>query len=319
MQSNHIPVKRLRAWTLASLIAPGAMFASGSSWLAVLVVALLCGAVSAAVQLFCQGRPITAQWYAAACWIWSGIFLGSIARYSANCWPDGNAYPVVPLVLLALACVNSHNGGEKASKAGAILIWFVVLSLGIVLGAGVKELNMEWIKPQSGRLNPLLIPLLLIPALTIVLPADKRRCAVSTSVIIAAACVIVAFWVSGSLSEAYAAQVQEPLYEYCKSLSLFGTVERFESFVACALTAGWFSLFGLILSAAGQFAGRKQEKWGRGGVWLCALTAAVIMCLKWDLSGYQLSIGSGLLWVVLPLLASSLQCVQHRRKRRKLE
>lgn len=271
------------------------------------------------VQYFCVERPITAKWFGAASWIWLGIFLGSIARYSANCWPDGKAYPVVPLILLVLACVNSQKGGEKASKAGAFLIWFVVVSLGIVLGAGIKELKLQWLKPQSGRVNFLLIPLFLIPALTAVLPSDKRRCAVSTTACIAAAAVIVALWINASLFEDCAAQMQNPLYEYCKSLSLLGTVERFESLIACALTAGWFSFFSLILSTAGHVAEKNKGKWGAGSVWSCALTAAAIMYLGWDVSEYHLAIGSVLLWVALPLLSSILQYIRHRRKSRKLE
>lgn len=319
MFKEKIPPKRLRAWVIASAIAPCAMFSGGSVWVMVLFAALACGGISVAVQHFCSERSITAKWYAFASWLWLSVLLGSLARYSADCWTDGQAYPAVPLILLALAGVNSQKGGEKASKAGAVLIWLVVLGLGIVLGAGIKELKLQWIKTQSGNFAYYLIPLLLLPALSSVFPSSGKRCAVSTSVCVGVTAVVISFCVNAGLSESYAAQTQNPLLEYCKSLSLFGTVERFESLVACALTAGWFSSFSLILSAAGCSADKVNEGWGGAGVWTCALAATAVMLTGKDISSVAVSIGSVLLWGVLPLLASILQYIRSRKDSRKLE
>lgn len=319
MFKEKIPSKRLRAWIIASAVAPCAMFAGGSAWIMVLFAALLCGSASAAVQWFCPAHPIRAKWFALASWVWLGVFLGSVARYSANCWTDGQAYPAVPLVLLALACINSQNGGEKASKAGAVLVWLVVLGLGIVLGAGAKEMKLQWLKPQSERLSLMLIPLLLLPALSTALPTDDRKCTASASVWIGAAAVTVAFCVNAGLSENYASQTQNPLFEYCKSLSLFGTVERFESLIACAMTAGWFSFFSLILSVAGHTAEKTEEKRGIRGVWACALIASAVMLTKRDISAEYLVLGSALFWVILPLTARVLQYAQSKRMRRKMQ
>ena len=280
MSHEIIPNKRLRSWIIGAVGVPAASMAAGCTWLAVLLAAVGCGLISIAVQRWCSGACAENKVIAAVQWAWLGLFLGAVAKYSADFWPDGNAYPIVPVTLIVLACLNAGKGANSG-KTGAVLTWFAVTVIAAVLAAGTTTINAQWMLPKKQTFNPNLVSLLLIPCLTVYLPTEKRKRSISTAVCLTALAVIPALWVVASLSPGIAAASENALYEYGKSISLFGTVERFESVLSCAVTVGWFCLFSLILETAGQIEGKGKVTSNKSAVWGSGGLAAAAMLLKW--------------------------------------
>lgn len=309
MFNEKIPSGRLWAWVMVAASAPVTCI-YGGGWLFVLVMAGICGLISYCVQKVCQEGRKKNRVLCAVQWLWIGVLLGNLAGYSAFVWDDGNAYPVVPLVLLALAAFASRSGAEKASRAGATLFWFVAVIFVLVLGAGMKELKTEWMKPEWTESQLLMVPVFLLPCVTVLIPRENRKRSLLTSLGVAVPAVLVAFWLDAFLSPAVASQKVNPFYEYSKSISLFGVAERFEALVSCVMTVGWFGLFSLLFSAAGSQLEEVKPKWGTAGVWFCAGVAAVVLLCELHISSFWTAILSLVFWGVTPILEQGIERIK---------
>ena len=291
----------MKAWLIASVTAPLAVFAGGSSWPVVLAAVLACGAANLAVVRYCKKRCEVNRIISVIEWLWLCIYLGGIAAYSGNCWQEGSAYPVVPLVLVLLGCISAQSGGAQASKTGAVLLWLVVAVLGLVIGAGTKDIKLEWLKPGTGLKSEEIL-LLLTPCVMVFMPVDKPRGVLRALLWIGVVTVAASLWINGAMSQKIAAQVKDPLYEFSKSISLLGTVKRFEAVVSCGITAGRFCLFSLILSTAGHIAENVKADLGKKAVWGCGIAASAGMLLGQIRLGIIAAVVSAVLWVLIPVL-----------------
>lgn len=302
MFSNKIPERRLAAWIFVAASAPAAGI-YGGKWLGISLLALLCAAAGFSVQKLCSPEPPSGRVICGLQWLWLGILLGNLAGYSATCWePMSKA---VPLTLLALASFGASKGGEQASRGGAFLFWLVIGGLAVTLGAGAKQLHTEWMMPDLTEPEMLLVPILLLPCITVMLPRRSSKCAGWNCVAAGLPAAVFSLWLNGTLSPVVAASVPDPFYEYSKSLSLLGIAQRFEALVSCLITAGWFSLFLLLLSAAGEQAEQIQKKRGTVGVWCCAGIAAAVYLSGLRLDGRVIAALTAFFWCVLPAAQSA--------------
>ncbi len=299
MFSKKIPASRMAIWSSVALLAPLAFYMGGVSWLGAALLALGCGAVSMLVQRYCT--PVSEPFVCLLQWLWLGVLLGSFAGHSAACWDDGSPYPIVPLVLLALAAFGAKDGGAKSSRVGGVLLWFVVPILGIVLAAGTPNVQLQWLQ-ANGKPPLALAGVLLIPCLCALFPRQERKYSWVASLVGGGFLVVCALIVCGSMSPALASKTGNAFFVYCKGISIFGVAERFEAVVACVLTLGWYALFSLMLSAAGHLGENARSGWGRYGVWACAAVAAAVCMGKWYVNGVSMACASLFFWVVAPLL-----------------
>lgn len=293
MFSEKVDGRRLSAWICVAAVAPAAGI-YGGSWLPVAILGAACGLASVCFHGL-QGEE---REYGPVCstlqWIWLCIYLGSVAPLSAGCWEGENVYPIIPLVLLLLAAFASADGAERASRACATLVWIVLAVVLAVILAGVDTLKWDRLVPEVELPRSGIIPILLLPCLLPGLP-HKGRIGWVPSLFIPVFTLIVSVWVNAALSKTVCFETGNPFYEYCKGITLFGSVERFEAVIACVLTASWFALFSFVLSAAGR---QFHNRWG---VWCAAASAAVMVLLRLRAPDVILALGTVVFWCLLPL------------------
>lgn len=306
MCSEIIPARRMTVWMTVAISAPLAAFAGKNPWLTVLLSVVVCGGISYLVLRFGGDGVVANPVLCGAEWLWMGILLGQLSTYVTDCWETGS--PLIPAVLLLLAAFSAKN----ASRAGAVLIWLTVPVFGLVLGAGAPELKAQWLRPQWEMPGAELPLILLLPCAGAFLPTEKGKMPWLLPVILGFLALLLSVWIRGSLTP----EPESSLYEYSKGISLFGITERFESLLSCTLTAGWFALFGVLLSAAGCLTERIRRSWGKGGVWGCAFVAVAVLLSGLRLPGWVLLTVCVLLWAGIPLLSRLGAEIKKSKKRK---
>lgn len=295
--------QRRNLWLTAAVIAPvGSLYAG--NWLAALFVSALCGGAAWLFGRF--GKPDNGIALAAAQCLWMGVVIGNLLPHCLECWESDSC--LIPMVLLALSAYAAMHSAERASKVAAVLFGGVIFIVGGVLLAGSKYLRLSWVTPEIKRVNYELVPIFLLPCL-MALPQGRR--VGRDYAFVAVPGVLLPLWLAGALSPRVAAEVANPLYEYSKSVVLFGVAERVESLVSCAMTASWFCVLAWMLSAASQFAEGSKIGFGRFGAWGCAAVAGIVYLCNLTVPGELTALGSLLFWVAIPLAA---QCFAYVKK-----
>lgn len=264
----------------------------------VLAAAVACGLLCLLV-LRCKVKP--GKWLSLLQIVSTTILLGCIAGRSATCWEYDSDLPIIPWVLLIMAAFSARTGGGRARRAGSVFLWFVVPLIGIVLLAGIEELDVTKVRTTDGVVPWELIPILLLPCLRFYSADRSARITGKGIWPLGLIAVIGAFWMDAALGSQVAAQAENAFYEYSKGITLFGTAKRFEALVGCGLTVGWFAFFSYLLSiihASGEKIGKGR---GEPVIWICAGTAGSIMW-KMHIPVEVAVILTLISWVFLPLL-----------------
>lgn len=316
MFSRDVGKYPLWAWIIGGMSAPLAYLAGRDSWLTVLVVGVVCCVLCRLVHLAADIQAEHSRWYCAVQVIWLAVISREIGGWTAQCWPTGNGFPLVPITLLVLATFAAWDGAERASRTGSVLFWFLVLLYGIILASGVQNLELAYLKPDIKLPSPLLIVVFLIPAAASFLPSEKRGSSIALGAVLLLS-VAVSMLTAGTLSLQVAQSSRLPFYEFSKSLSLFGIAERFEAFVSVALTIGFFSLLAFLISAAGHLTERVLPGRGRAGVLITAGLAGTLMVLLPKIPALLLACLSIMLWGFLPLILAGYQGIKKSKKTQK--
>ena len=301
------------AWVLAALSAPLCHLAGITGWAEVAVAGVLCTWLS--VERFRQTDEITVcpKWFAASACICLVLVTGVCLDLAGSTWPTGDTTSIVPIVLLLLAVWSAWEGAEKASRTGSVLMWLLLLLFAAVVAGGIGNVKLSRIE-LSGRLsNGLVFLVFLLPGVAKQLPIAKGQSKLLW--ILPGFSALIAFLVKGTLSEPVAGAMVNPFYEFGKSLSLFGVVERYESLVSVALTIGYFCLLSMLLSSAYHLSESIYEGKGRQGVILTALGSVWVMIIP--IKSYHFPALLLLIaWFVMPAVRNILvkKTVEKRRK-----
>lgn len=300
---SKIPAAQLSAWTLVATVGPILSIVGRDGWLTVLLVALGC-AVLCLSALACQPNNMP-RWLCVLELVWLIVFMGSIAKNSAACWENANAFPAIPIILLAVAAFAAYRGATGCVRMGATLVWLVIPVLGTVFLAGTADINPDWIRTDVQIPDGILIGLLLIPCLHLFLNEDSRKSSKWLPVIIGAIAVGGSVLLDAVLGPKDAIEASNGFYELSKSVNLFGVAERFEALIACGLTLSWFALFAIVLSAAYQLAEKIIPRAAKWCVWATAVLSALIMCILPNKADWM-GVGSLIFWVFLPVLTQGI-------------
>lgn len=306
MYNRKIPHQQLTAWLAAAIIPTAIQLTAGASWFSVLLASLLC--------LMCVG----VRWgfgteprgvlIAVIQWLLLVLILGTVCRASVQSWPEG-AHPVVALVLLALALWSTWKGTSAAARVGCALFWFVLVLYLILLGAGMKDVQIPWLKPTQGGVESLGCILLLTPAAA-VLHLNKRERIKSRLILPGLLCTVAAVITAGVLSPQIAAVRSNAFYEMTRSLNLLGQARRFEAVVSAGMTVGWFCLFSLYLTLCTEYAESVRPGLGRCGSILAAVAASTILLCDLHIPGILLLVFSAVFWVLLPLMTQGIDKIK---------
>ena len=300
LQRHKVKTAPLWAWIFSGISAPLAHVAGQSSWLAVLIFGAVCSVASYCTLVRADKYAYHAGWYSAVQTLWIAVVSGVVAQWSVQCWPTAHGFPMVGVTLLVLAVFTAWDGAERASRCTGVLFWLLALLYAVILAAGTQNLKMRYMAPTIQSVAPLIVMLLLIPATASFLPCEKRASVVPLTVI-ALFGTVVALWTVGTLSPNVTTRLPDPFYTFTRSLSLFGVAERFESLASVALTMGYFSLLTLMLCCVYHLTDSVFPEKGKTGVTAAAGLTLVIMISGAKVPELILSLGSVLLWILLPI------------------
>jgi hypothetical protein len=234
--------------------------------------------------------------------MWMTFVLSQTVGWVGNCWPTAKGSKIIPFVLLALGFWASREGGLRASRAGGTMMWLVTILFLLILIAGIKDIQIKWLKPKINSPNPELAAMLLIPALAVRFPQKEKTSPLRWLLCIGIVGLCVSVWSTGVLSLQIAKEETGAFYEMARSLQLPGLAERFESLVSVAMTISWICLIALLLSAIQEMAESCWKTWGRKVGIICALVTGVVFLIGAEVNGWIIVIGNILFWCLVPLL-----------------
>lgn len=297
MFTEKISAYPFAAWLFTAMSAPLMQVAGQDGYLTTLLAAAVLGVLYFLPRARLTGNKL----YCGVQYVWLIVLLSQLLKWSADAWPTGTGFPIVPLTLLALAVCSVQSGLRRGAGVGSILFWLMLLLYGILLISGVRNIKVSYLTPTWNIPGQSLILALLLPAVTFLLPVEKGSAVKWGFVAVGAFALLSALWTIGTLSLPIAQNQDWALYEAGKSMSFFGVAERFEAFISAAATLGYFSLFALLMGAAGGMAEAVRAGAGKSGVWIGGAVAAIFMLLRVKIPTIFLEAGTFLLWCVLPV------------------
>jgi hypothetical protein len=306
LYNREIPNRQLTAWLASAIIPTAIQLTAGASWISVFLVSVL--------TLLCTwlrwtfGTEPKGKLMVFLQWALLSIVLGSACQAAVQSWPRGG-HPAVAIVLLALAVWSAWKGPSAAARVGCVLFWFVLILYLVLLGAGVKDVQLRWLIPTKGDTDPLGCVLLLTPAVAAI-HLNKKESFKPRLLMIGLFCTVAAAITVGVLSPQVASTKGNAFYEMTRSLNLLGQARRFEAVLSAGATAGWFSLFALYLTLCGRLAGKIKSEWEQWGTAVAAGSAMLILLCDLHISGVLLLILTAVFWVLLPLLAQGLGTIK---------
>ena len=300
MFREKITVKRWNVWLFTAMVPVLIRLLSGAGWVSAGALSVLTVSVVALVDRW--GRE-PAKWQCPLYYIYNVSLLIVLLPLAADCWPAGGTAPAVWLILLILAAVSAGKGPLAASAVGAVLFWAVLILYGALFVIGIKDVQMEWLKPQWTAPQPLAMAALLVVPGSCCLAERKGRTFSMAAVTITAAVALTA----GVLSPWVAAECADAFYELSRSVSVTGIARRLEPLASAAMTVGWFALMNLLLTQCGVLTERIFDRGGKTGVWLAAAAAAVGCLCGLHISGWLLLGVGTVFWVFLPVLPQGLE------------
>lgn len=306
MYDRKIPHRQLTAWLAAALIPTVIQLTAGASWFSVLLVCVL--------SLLCVwlrwslGAEPGGKLLPALQWLLLTAILGAVCGTASQSWPQGG-HPAVGIILLALAVGSAWKGPSASARVGCVLFWFVLLLYLILLGAGVKDVQLKWLTPPKGDVDGLGCVLLLTPAAAAI-HLNKKETVKPRLLLIMVFCIVASVITAGVLSPQVASVRENAFYEMTRSLNLLGQARRFEAILSAGMTAGWFALMSLYLTLCAHLTEKILPGAGKYGTLAAALLATVIRLCDLHIPGVLLLILSAVFWVFLPLITQGIDKVK---------
>lgn len=303
MFRERIPLRQLSAWLFAGTAPVLIQILSGSSWLWIGIA----GAISLLLTV-CVWRSgwEPAKWQCPVLYLYLSVLLGQMLTYTAQSWPVGDNDPAVPLILLLLGAWSAQKGPSAAARVGAVLFWAVLILYLAVLGAGVKDIQWNWLMPRWNMPDEMGIAVFLLPAASVCLLGSNRKTGIRLA-LPAVFVFVAALITAGVLSPAVAERTPNAFYEMSRSINLLGVARRFEALISAGMTVGWFALISLVLTCCGVLAQKILQGQGRSGLWLSALTAAGMKLCGLHIQGWILLLFGAAFWVGIPVLTQGLE------------
>lgn len=310
MFREKIPASQLGAWLFAGMTPVLIQHLGGDSWVWVGVLGATGGVLSAC--LWRHEWEMT-PWQAALSLVYTIIVIGTLLHRCDESWPHGDSYPAVPLFILGLAAWSAQKGPSAAARVGTVLFWAVLIMYLIVFGAGVRNVQLQWLVPHWTLPDATGLLVFLIPcaAACLLQPEKKWSARITMPVVFAVAAALIT---AGVMSVPVAQRVEDAFYEMTRSISLGGVAKRFEALISAGMTVGWFALISLLLSICGVLIQRIFTGWGRTGVWFAAAAAAGWLLCGLHIPGWFLLTGGALFWVVIPFLTQGLGSIKKSKK-----
>lgn len=311
---NSVLPRQLCALCFCAFTVPAIMLLPRAGWLwagaACAVAAILfawmavlrrrCASDLAAITCFAWGG--FGRILLALTLLWTLLLLGAAARTLCGAYPSGNSEPLVGLMLLLLASYAASKGSAVVARAGAISFFFLIFIYGFVLAFSGAQMHTQWLRPATEGLPWGLMTTVLSPVCGFYLCGRMRgkgnlRWWLLGGVLLA---VGAALCTAGTLSPQIAREDSFAFYTMTKSISLFGTMERFEAVVSAAVTAGGFCLLSLLCLANERILEVLEIPFPAGVLNFIAGSAA--LWISKAIPENAVALGTAIFWGILPAL-----------------
>lgn len=256
MRDKLLP-RQLCALAFCAFTVPAVGLLPRAGWLWASIAAACCAAVLAVGVLLTRKKGGSAAALAAQSGLgktllaplllWNFLALGMTARYLCGAYPDAGGFPLTGALLLLLAAYAANKGVSAVARVSAICFFFLIALYALVLGFAAPQLRPQWLAPQTKPAWTIL-PAVFSPACVLFLTGHCTGRGKPAGWLLGgvALAFLAAFVAAGCLSPEVAGAESFAVYTVTKGLSLFGAMERFEALVSAALTAGGFTLLGLL-------------------------------------------------------------------------
>ena len=288
-------------WLTAALISPITQTASGCSWVAAAMVALLCLFVNYGMERI-GTREDPGRWLGAIQWLWMLLVISEFMHWAQYSWPADGTEAAVPLVLLLLAAYTVTKGTMTASRAGSAMRWPLAALFGAVLLSGIKEVELSNLRPQWQMQTASMITAMLVPAMGMRYGTWKGK---GRSFLYAVTVSVIS---TGVLSAQYVSGAKAPFYELGRSVSFLGVGQRFESLVSAGMTLGYYVLLTYLI-------GISAKAWEPGGkrarsIWISTVFAGAVFISGMRMNSRLLAVGNLAVWVIFPLVKNIVKKVK---------
>ena len=227
--------------------------------------------------------------------VWILLLAATYLPMAVPYWPGEGSRWIIPAVLLALSAWASS---KRAEAAVSTIGWILGVLAIPFLYAMVKDCNPNWLIPTSRKLDPMIVPALLLPIAAAWIPnGERKRC---TPVALYTFGVL--FWVLAAsvLSPQVAGSTDTPLRLLGRTLTI-GSASRFESVVSVMITLCWFGLLTMLLEIGktlckGMGIDRTWVVWG------IAILVYGLYSLNVQQSPPFSAVMTPVLWVLVPKL-----------------
>ncbi len=256
------------------------------------------------------GRPIL--WMNVLWLIW---LTGWLADRSTLVFPQSQTKLLTGLPVLLLAAWTAKQGTRTALRCGTVLLPLICLLNGTVLLGSVPKIRTAWLTPAGDLRQALLfLPILLLPTVSMFLPAkregkDRRAWWLAAGSVLALMASLVT---AGCLSPKIAEQTMS-FYTLASSVSLLGTVERFEALISGACLCGYFCLCTLLLCAVRRLLAVLLPEQTAKKYWLFP-PAALAAILSDGLPVWIFSVGAAIFCGIFPLLTQGMVALKKDEK-----
>ena len=256
MRDKLLP-RQLCALAFCAFTVPAVGLLPRTGWLWASIAAVCCAAVLAVGVLLTRKKGGSAAALAAQSGLgktllaplllWNFLALGMTARYLCGAYPDAGGFPLTGALLLLLAAYAANKGVSAVARVSAICFFFLIALYALVLGFAAPQLRPQWLTLQAKPVWTIL-PAVFSPVCVLFLTGHCTERGKPAGWLFGgmALAFLAAFVAAGCLSPEVAGAEPFAVYTVTKSLSLFGAMERFEALVSAALTAGGFTLLGLL-------------------------------------------------------------------------
>lgn len=301
-------------WVLAALAAAGLLYYS----IGILARKLPSGLGAAPLLREAWGKG--ARWLGLLSWAWLTLAAALAASMAVTAFPQDNAYPLIPLVLLILAAVAAAEGSAAACRFGATLFLAVAPLLALVLAFGAFGVEWEHLIP-AGEPRDALAPLavLALPGAAFFFRDGltgretpwKRWFFLLAALALAVSTVTVGF-----LGLPLARASANAFWYMSRSISVLGVMERFEAVISAFLAISFCTLLGFLLTAAQKtLCCAAPNATPKAAVWVTAAAAGLGLWVVPRVPEWAFLVGNLLFWGVFPL--ATLLVVHWKKIRKK--
>lgn len=320
MSMDKYSPRQLCALLWTSLAAPLVTVAAAVSWPWVLAAAaaaaLLLYSIYALARRLPQGlgaAPLlreawgpAARWLGLLSWAWFAAAAALAASMAVTAFPQDNAFPLIPLVLLILAAVAAGEGSAAACRFGATLFLAVAPLLALVLAFGAFGVELEHLSP-AGKAGDAAAPLavLLLPGAAFYVrdgltgrETPWKRWFLLAAGLAAAVSVVCVGFLGLPLAEASA----NAFWYMSRSISVLGVMERFEAVISAFLAISFCTLLAFLLTAAQKALSSAAPKAApKTAVWVTAAAAGAGLWVIPRVPEWAFIVGNLLFWGVVPI------------------